>query len=149
VSNSVWSALHLADGCRNVSAEIFVVCRDFIAPKHIDPKFLDPKHVFKDFSSLPTTITAPPTADPSSTVPATQASTSASAAAAARAAANNHAHANVFAPEKKRRNREGYAEGDYTLYHTARAEEFVRGGDPVVVLGGMNKIDFVSEEEKS
>lgn len=33
---------------RNVSAEIFVVCREYLAPKHIDPKFLDPKHVFKE-----------------------------------------------------------------------------------------------------
>ncbi|PVU95130.1 hypothetical protein BB561_002024 [Smittium simulii] len=33
---------------RNVSAEIFVVCQKFIAPKQIDPKFLDPKYVFED-----------------------------------------------------------------------------------------------------
>ncbi|KAK4688660.1 AdoMet-dependent rRNA methyltransferase SPB1, partial [Tremellales sp. Uapishka_1] len=131
---------------RNVSAEIFVVCRDFIAPKHIDPKFLDPKHVFKDVSSLPTSITAPPT---SGDIPATQGSTSAAATAAARLAQNSHAHANVFAPEKKRRNREGYADGDYTLFHTAKAEDFVRGGDPVMVLGGMNKIVFESDEEKA
>jgi AdoMet-dependent rRNA methyltransferase SPB1 len=33
---------------RNVSAEIFVVCTNYKAPKKIDPKLLDPRHVFKD-----------------------------------------------------------------------------------------------------
>jgi AdoMet-dependent rRNA methyltransferase SPB1 len=35
---------------RNVSAEIFVVCRGFKAPKRIDPKFLDPRSVFAELS---------------------------------------------------------------------------------------------------
>ena len=31
---------------RNTSAEIFVVCQKFLAPKTLDPKFLDPKYAF-------------------------------------------------------------------------------------------------------
>jgi AdoMet-dependent rRNA methyltransferase SPB1 len=37
---------------RNVSAEIFVVCRGFKAPKKIDPKLLDPRFVFKEMEEL-------------------------------------------------------------------------------------------------
>ena len=121
-----------------------MVCQDFLAPKHIDPKFLDSKHVFKDVASLPTSITLPPAltldgqpiAGPSH-VPSTSTS------------AIHHAHANVFMPEKKRRQREGYADGDYTLFHKASAASFVRSPDPVGLLGTLNKIDFTSDEEKS
>lgn len=35
---------------RNVSAEIFVVCRGYKAPKHLDPKFLDPRFVFAELA---------------------------------------------------------------------------------------------------
>lgn len=35
---------------RNVSAEIFIVCRGFKAPKRIDPRFLDPRSVFADLA---------------------------------------------------------------------------------------------------
>ncbi|ORX39866.1 putative RNA methyltransferase [Kockovaella imperatae] len=121
---------------RNVSAEIFVVCQGFMAPKHIDPKFLDPKHVFKDIAPLPTSITG------------ASSDSTAQASSSQLPQPNSHAHANVFMPEKKRRAREGYADGDYTLFHKARAEDFIRGTDPVSLLGTLNQIEFVSDEEK-
>ncbi|KAG9222907.1 hypothetical protein CCMSSC00406_0000404 [Pleurotus cornucopiae] len=106
---------------RNVSAEIFVVCRDFLAPKHIDPKFLDPKHVFKDLAA---------------------------SAGTDKGASANNAQANVFHPEKKRRKRDGYDEGDYTLFHKIPVSDFVKGDDPISVLGVVNEIEFGTEEEK-
>ncbi|PVF97608.1 FtsJ-domain-containing protein [Serendipita vermifera] len=107
---------------RNVSAEIFVVCREFHAPKFIDPKFLDPKHVFKELA---------PTTD------AIDKSTSA-----------NNAHANVFMPEKKRRKRDGYDDGDYTLHKTTPASDFIYKTDAVGLLGTVNAITFTSKEER-
>ncbi|KAF7720302.1 AdoMet-dependent rRNA methyltransferase spb1 [Penicillium ucsense] len=92
---------------RNVSAEIFVVCRGFKAPKHIDPKFLDPKHVFAELS------------DPTP----------------------NH-EAKVFNPEKKKRKREGYEEGDYTQHKEIPVTEFINTTDPIAILGGYNKLSF-------
>ena len=102
----------------NVSAEIFVVCRDFLAPRQIDPKFLDPKHVFKMLSS----------------------SSSADMGASSQL--------NVFHPEKKRRQRQGYEDGDYTLFKEGTAADFVQGADPVSFLGSVNKITFKTDEEK-
>ncbi|KIJ68338.1 hypothetical protein HYDPIDRAFT_24627, partial [Hydnomerulius pinastri MD-312] len=108
---------------RNVSAEIFVVCRDFLAPKHIDPKFLDPKHVFKDLSST-------------------------AASGLDKGSSANNAQANVFQPEKKRRKRDGYDDGDYTLFNKVSAGDFIRSSEPINVLGLANKIAFDTEEEK-
>ncbi|KAG9092695.1 AdoMet-dependent rRNA methyltransferase spb1, partial [Ceratobasidium sp. 370] len=106
---------------RNVSAEIFVVCQGFLAPQQIDPKFLDHKHVFKDLSALPL-VPSTSTVQPRS-----------------------KAHNNVFMPENKRRAREGFADGDYTLFHALPAAEFVRAHDAVLVLGTANQITFKSE----
>ncbi|KAI0778502.1 Spb1 C-terminal domain-containing protein [Trametes elegans] len=108
---------------RNVSAEIFVVCRDFLAPKHIDPKFFDPRHVFKELSA---------------SMPAEEKGLSVA----------KNAQANVFQPEKKRRQRAGYDDGDYTLYKEAGAAEFIRSQDAVTFLGTFNKITFKTDEEK-
>ena len=98
------------------------MCRDFLAPKHIDPKFLDPKHVFKDLSV--------------------------SASGTNKGTSANNAQENVFQPEKKRRKRDGYDDGDYTLFKKMSAGAFVKDDDPISLLGTANKIAFETEEEK-
>jgi len=54
----------------------------------------------------------------------------------------------VFHPEKKQRQRHGYAEGDYTLFKTVSATNFIRGDDPIAMLGTFNQIVFTTDEEK-
>ncbi|KAF8941636.1 AdoMet-dependent rRNA methyltransferase spb1 [Dissophora ornata] len=98
---------------RNVSAEIFVVCRDFLAPKKIDPKFLDPKHVF---SEVDTGMVGQPM--------------------------------DVFHPEKHKRQREGYEDGNYTLHKTMDAWEFIKHQEPVAALGSVNGFTFQSDESR-
>lgn len=92
---------------RNVSAEIFVVCRGYKAPKHVDPKFLDPKHVFAELQ------------DPTPNY-----------------------EAKVFNPEKKKRKRDGYEEGDWTQHKEIPVTEFINTIDPISILGGYNKLSF-------
>ena len=96
---------------RTVSAEIFVVCRGYKAPKRIDPKFLDARSVFAELS------------DPTP---------------------NNEAK--VFNPEKKKRKREGYEEGDYIQFKTALASEFIQTTDPIAMLGSFNQLNFEQSE---
>ena len=95
---------------RNVSAEIFVVCRGFKAPKRIDPKFLDPRSVFAELS------------DPTP---------------------NNEAK--VFNPEKKKRKRDGYVDGEYIQFKEVPASAFIQTTDPIAMLGSLNKLSFEHE----
>lgn len=98
------------------------MCRDFLAPKFIDPKFLDPKHVFKDLSA---------------SIPDSDKLTRA-----------HNAESNVFQPEKKRRKRDGYEDGNYTLFKSIPVSEFVHSDDPISVLGSTNQMTFQTDEEK-
>lgn len=93
---------------RNVSAEIFVVCRDFKAPKKLDSRLLDPREVFEELND--------------------------------KKSVNNEEK--VFNPEKKRRQRQGYEEGDYTLFHTMPIMQFIKEDDPINQLGQLNKFDI-------
>ncbi|WFD27968.1 AdoMet-dependent rRNA methyltransferase spb1 [Malassezia nana] len=105
---------------RNVSAEIFVVCQNFRNLSRIDPKFLDPRYVFKELDS--------------NTMQGTS---------------SRNLLENVVNPEKYRRKREGYEDGNYTLYKTIGADEYIRSTDPIAVLGTYNRITFETKEDKS
>lgn len=50
--------------------------------------------------------------------------------------------AKVFNPEKKKRKREGYEEGDWTQFHEAAASEFIQTQDPISMLGSLNRLHF-------
>ncbi|ODQ48456.1 hypothetical protein PICMEDRAFT_25879, partial [Pichia membranifaciens NRRL Y-2026] len=96
---------------RNVSAEIFVVCKNFKAPKKLDPRFLDPKHVFEEVEDKK----------------------------------NNEAK--VFNPELKRRSRQGYEEGDYTLFHPMKLMEWVKQEDDIITtLGSISMFEIDTED---
>ncbi|CAG8608225.1 19166_t:CDS:10 [Cetraspora pellucida] len=98
---------------RNVSAEIFVVCRDFLAPKKIDPKFLDPRSVFQEVEIGP-----------------------------------KNKSIDVLNPGKRKRYREGYEDGNYTLYKEISILDFINSDDPIQILGDVNKLKFDTEKAK-
>ena len=96
---------------RNVSAEIFVVCRGYKAPGRIDPRFLDSRSVFAELSGPTINV-----------------------------------EAKVFNPEKKKRKRDGYDEGDYIQFKEVPVVEFIRTTDPISMLGSFNKLSFNAGE---
>lgn len=53
--------------------------------------------------------------------------------------------AKVFNPEKKKRKREGYEEGDWTQFHEIAVTEFIESEDPIQLLGSLNRIHFRPE----
>ncbi|ODV84827.1 hypothetical protein CANARDRAFT_28964 [[Candida] arabinofermentans NRRL YB-2248] len=118
-NNLIWVLKQLFDkveatkppASRNVSAEIFVVCKGFKAPKKLDPRLLDPKEVFEELPDGPI---------------------------------NNEAK--VFNPEIKKRKRDGYDEGDYTLFHPMDLLDWVKQEDEVInTLGGVSMFTIDKE----
>ncbi|KAI8872273.1 FtsJ-domain-containing protein [Ramicandelaber brevisporus] len=101
---------------RNVSAEIFVVCRDYKAPKKIDDQLLDPTHVFGELEN------------------------------GTSAGASNMT--DILFPEKKKRHREGYDDGDYILHKTVSIMDFINTQDPVKILSATNTLAFDTDEAK-
>eukprot|EP00732_Lithocolla_globosa_P001845 Lithocolla_globosa_v1_NODE_1032_length_2930_cov_15.909217.p2 type:complete len:303 gc:universal NODE_1032_length_2930_cov_15.909217:2697-1789(-) len=54
----------------------------------------------------------------------------------------------IFHPEKKKRQRDGYAEGDYTLYTKTPVSQFVTSAEPIVILSQANTLTFEDDESK-
>lgn len=109
---------------RAESAEIYVLATGFRAPKTIDPRLLNPKYVFKDMGSLPT----------------------ADGAAGAEKVKRDLVLSTVLKGMKKqKRHREGYAEGDMTLFKRVSALQFLRTLRPVAL---MCEVSTFSMEDK-
>ena len=50
--------------------------------------------------------------------------------------------AKVFNPERRKRKREGYEEGDYIQFKQAPASAFIETTDPIAMLGSLSKLSF-------
>ncbi|KAI8588675.1 Spb1 C-terminal domain-containing protein [Geranomyces variabilis] len=105
---------------RNVSAEIFVVCREYKAPKKVDPRLLDPKYVFKEVDDV-----------------ADEDMDDKKKKERQGALLND-----LFHPEKRKRHRTGYADGDYTLHIANNIADFLTGPDFLTTLTSSNELRF-------
>ncbi|KAJ3336241.1 AdoMet-dependent rRNA methyltransferase spb1 [Gonapodya sp. JEL0774] len=113
------------ESSRQVSAEIFLVCNGFkpANPSSIDPRLLDPNSVFKDVDDADGEAPDPDAEEKGRVL-------------------NDLVH-----PEKHRRHRSGYADGDYTLYHPEPVREFILSGDALSVLARASALTFPSASE--
>ncbi|KAJ8331751.1 AdoMet-dependent rRNA methyltransferase spb1 [Batrachochytrium dendrobatidis] len=113
---------------RNVSAEIFVVCREYLSPKKIDPRLLDPKWVFKELDE-----TKNVDEDDEKKIKERQG-----------AVFNT-----LFNPEKRRRFRDGYDDEDYTLHTSNSVSSFIHSLDFLSIMARSHELTFDSKDEVS
>lgn len=107
---------------RAESAEIYVLATGFRAPKNIDPRLLNPKYVFKDMGSLPATD-----------------------AGSDKVKRDLVLSTVLKGMKKQKRHREGYADGDLTLFKRVSALNFFRTLRPVAM---MCEVSTFSMEDK-
>lgn len=125
---------------RNVSAEIFVVCRKFRAPKKIDPKLLDPKYIFKDVTDEDFESGKE---DDDEGNDENALIRKAKVKREKQGALLN----DLLHPEKRKRHRSGYNDGDYTLHTSFTVEEFATDKDGYLsVLSNANSLVFDDSE---
>lgn len=106
---------------RSVSAEIFVVCQEYYAPKKIDPRLLDPAYAFKEVDDIdePVVLDAKQIKEQ-----------------------QGQMMNELFHPEKRTRHREGYADGANVLHTTCDVSEFVQSIDFLGLLVRSNTMTF-------
>lgn len=101
---------------RAESAEIYVLCRDFRAPRSIDPRLLNPKFVFKDLGAAP------------------------------EASANDRPdlflNTVMKDMKKQKRHRGGYEDGATTLFLRKSALSFCQASRPVAMLVETSQLSF-------
>lgn len=103
---------------RAESAEIYVMATGFRAPKSIDPRLLNPKYVFKDMGALPMGEDGGVDAD--------------------RAKKDLVLSTVIKAQLKRKRHREGYADGELTLFKRVPATRFFQTPRPVAMICEVN-----------
>jgi len=94
---------------RYTSAEIYVICFNYKAPKEIDPKLFEPNFVFEEVSQKKKL---------------------------------------KIEFQKKRRNRDGYDEGNYTFFKEAPASKFIDCDNPIYTIVEFQKFHFDDENDK-